>query len=459
MTMLLSLATNQNLTISPRMQQAIRLLRLSALDFEMALRNAAVTNPFLEECDDDEEGAQLPVEAAVSELSPLPESFAFERPGTAAPAADDEGPEFARVAERPGLRDHLRNQLLASQCSERELQLANAIIETLDDDGYLRESLDAVLPALKLDPAPTAGEVDRAIALLRQFDPPGLCAGSLIECLLLQLDAIDGDTATRALARTILTTHVDLLARRDFGTLQRRINCDEPVLHEAIGLIRRLDPDPGSRYSAKAPDYVVPDVIVVERSGRHVAMLNPAVSNGIRLNERYVDLFRRCRRSQHPAMAQQLQEARWMIRNVEQRFDTILRVASFIVDRQQAFFSAGDLALKPMVLREVADELGLHESTVSRATGNKYMATARGCIEFKHFFSRELHTDQGQACSAAAVRSLIGGLIHAERRSAPLSDVEITAELKSQGIHIARRTVTKYRRMLKVPSAEFRRVG
>lgn len=148
-----------------------------------------------------------------------------------------------------------------------------------------------------------------------------------------------------------------------------------------------------------------------------------------------------------------------MVRNVEQRFHTILRVASFIVDRQQAYFSAGDLALKPMVLREVADELGLHESTVSRATGNKYMATARGCIEFKRFFSRELHTEQGPACSAAAVRSLIGGLIHSERRCAPLSDVEITAELKAQGIHIARRTVTKYRRMLKVPSAEFRRVG
>ena len=462
MTVLLSLAAHQHLSISPRMQQAIRLLRLSAMDFELALRNAAVSNPFLEDGEDAVVDAAtdtgLPGTPDMPGVPALPESFAFERTASA-PPPDDEGPEFARIAERQDLRDHLRSQLLASRQSPRALVAANLVIEMLDDDGYLRDDPCAACGAVDIDPPLTSAEIDEGIALLRQFDPPGLGARSLIECLCLQLDAIDALTPGHALARTILETQVDLLARRDFCTLQRRLQCDETALNEAIALIRRLDPDPGSRYRARAPDYVVPDVVVVERDGRYSAVLNPAVRAGIRLNERYIDLFRQCRRSQHPAMAQQLQEARWMVRNVEQRFDTILRVASFIVERQQAFFSAGDLALKPMVLREVADELGLHESTVSRATGNKYMATARGCLEFKHFFSRELHTDRGAGCSAAAVRSLIGGLIDSERRCSPLSDVEIAAELKAQGIRIARRTVTKYRRMLKVPSAEFRRVG
>lgn len=457
MTVLLSLAAHQNLSVSPRMQQAIRLLRLSALDFDLALRNAAATNPFLEE---QEEEASVQSEGPVAEAAadvPVPDSFAFER-AAQAPTRED-GAEFARVAECPGLRDHLRSQLLASQRSARELLAAGVVVEMLDDDGYLRDDVEATLAALDIDPPLTMGEVDAAIRLLRQLDPPGLCARSLPECLVLQLDAMDATTPGRVMARAILVEHLDPLARRDFAMLQRRLQCDEAALNQAIALIRRLDPDPGSRYSGKAPDYIVPDVLVSERGGRYVAVLNPAIRARIHLNERYINLFRQCRRGQHPALAQQLQEARWTVRSVEQRFDTILRVASFIVDRQQAFFSAGDLALKPMVLREVADELRLHESTVSRATGNKFMAVAGRCIEFRHFFSRELQTDQGENCSAAAVRSLISGLIDSERRSAPLSDVEITAELKAQGIHIARRTVTKYRRMLKVPSADFRRVG
>jgi RNA polymerase sigma-54 factor len=239
--------------------------------------------------------------------------------------------------------------------------------------------------------------------------------------------------------------------------LRRRLQCDEERLHEALALIRHLDPDPASAYATKAPDYIVPDVIVTEQDGRYVVRLSPEVQVGARLNQRYVEMFRNCRRGQHPAMAQQLQEARWLVRNAEQRFETILRVAQYIVERQQAFFAAGDIALRPMVLREVADQLDLHESTVSRATAGKYMATPRGCLEFKHFFSRELPMREGPSCSAAAVRTLIQDLIETEQPQSPLSDVDIASALQSQGIRIARRTVSKYRRMLRVPPAEFGR--
>lgn len=499
MTVSLAIGARQNLSISPRMQQAIRLLQLSAVDFELELRNSVMTNPFLEEPEDGEvatvstasavdtvtasaDTVDAPVEAVLAEPEPgepveaaaaapadgldgdatvqddrLPEDFAFER--TAGPApSDEDGPQLGWVRETRGLRDHLRSQLYASRCSEREVLAAQIVIETLDDDGYLREDICASLDKVDIEPPLSQREIDAAVALVRSFEPTGVGATSLTECLLMQLDARDPDTPGRELARRILTEHLEVLSRRDFQSLRKRLDCDENVMREALALIRRLDPDPASRYAAKAPDYVIPDVVIHESGGKYVAALNPAIRASARLNNRYVEMFRGCRRSAHPQMNQQLQEARWLVRNVEQRFDTILRVASFIVDRQRAFFEHGDIALEPLVLRDVALELGLHESTVSRATGNKYMSTPRGCFEFKHFFSRELQRRDGPACSAASVRKLIAGLIGAERGSRPLSDVEIAAELQAQGIRIARRTVTKYRRMLKLPPAEFRKV-
>jgi RNA polymerase sigma-54 factor len=506
MSVSLSLGARQNLSISPRMQQAIRLLQLSALDFELELRNSVMTNPFLEETEDAEAAvtagqalAPEPDVLSVTEASPssdvlmdpsvlvtdgleaaaladaqpavdrgedtmlldadnaLPDDFAFER-APSAPANDEEGPQLGWVGETRGLRDYLRQQLYASRRTEREVLAAEIVIETLDDDGYLREDVQASLDNVEVDPPFTTEEIQDAVRLVRTFEPTGVGATSLTECLLMQLLAKDAETPGRELAQIILNEHIDVLSRRDFQSLRKRLDCDEEVMREALALIRRLDPDPASRYQAKAPDYVIPDVIVYEQKGKYVAALNPAIRSRTRLNKRYVDMFRSCRRSQHPQMNQQLQEARWLVRNVEQRFDTILRVANFIVDRQREFFDVGDIALKPLVLRDVAVELGLHESTVSRATGNKYMSTPRGCFEFKHFFSRELPRRDGPACSAASVRNLISGLINSEQRTQPLSDVDIAAQLQSQGIRIARRTVTKYRRMLKVPPAEFRKV-
>lgn len=441
MSLMLSLGHRQQQGISARMQQAVQLLRLSALDFECALRDAASQNPFLEV--DDEE------------LAPPVEQFAFERQPLAGGGGDDAS--LSWIAARGGLREHLREQLYASRRPEREVLAAEAIIESLDDDGFLREDLARIARLPDIHPPLGAAEMAAALALIRGFDPAGVAAGSLVECLRLQLQALPADVPGRGLALRVLDGHADCLQRRDLAGLRRALDCGEAALRRALALIRRLDPDPAGRYAARAPEYIVPDVLVEKRGGGWVARLNPQLGGGIRLNDYYIDLFRRQRRGTHPAMAEQLQEARWLVRSIEQRFETIRRVACYIVERQQGFFAAGDIALRPMLLREVADGLDLHESTVSRATSGKFMATPRGCLEFKRFFSRQLAVHRGPACSAVAVRSLIQALVAGEDAAAPLSDVALAEELRGQGIRIARRTVTKYRQMLKIPAVELRR--
>ncbi|MFP5307390.1 MAG: RNA polymerase factor sigma-54 [Gammaproteobacteria bacterium] len=445
----LALSTKQQLAISPRLQQAIRLLQLSALEFEQELRDSLISNPFLEEVE--EQGPATDDWGGVPSLG-----SAFERMRAPPPDGDDAN-DLSWAPERRGLRDYLRTQLFASRESPRIVLAGEAVIETVDDDGYLRDDPGSSAHALRVDPPLSDDEIQRAVALVRGFDPAGVCAHDLVDCLRLQLAALDGADEARDLALRVLAESLELLARHDYPAIARKLGCEEAHAREACALIRRLDPHPGSRYAPNAPDYVIPDVLVIRRRGRYAAVLNPAVRPNARLDQRYVEMFRGCRNGRHPAMSQQLQEARWFLRNAEQRFETIQRVADFIVEHQRDFFTYGDVALKPMVLREVADELGLHESTVSRATGNKHMETPRGCFEFKHFFSRELPMRGGSGCSAAAVRALIQEIIAEEGPDAPLSDVDIAAQLQAQGIGIARRTVSKYRRMLRLPPAELRR--
>lgn len=451
MSMSLSLAASQKLSISPRLQKAVRLLQLSTIDFEQEMHDTIAENPFLEELEEnsEEQLAQEDGEAALAHG----DNPAFEKTYTPSAGAND----LSWAPEHLQLRDLLRQQLSASRQDARLSFIAGAVIECLDEDGYLRDSVAQVLAALQLQPEADAQEIERAIALVQSFEPTGVGARSLGECLQLQLRALSADDPVHDLALRIVDGHLDAIERRDFGGLQQRVGCNEDELRAAFALLRRLDPSPGGQMRSAASDYVVPDVLVVKRGDGYQTLLNPGVRNCARLNERYVALFRQVRRSEHPEMTRQLQEARWFLRNVEQRFDTILRVAEFIVLKQKAFFDHGDMALRPMVLREVAEELGIHESTVSRATGRKYMATPRGCLEFKFFFSRELPMRQGRGCSATAVRALIHEIIDAEGQGQPLSDVEIAAQLRAEGIGIARRTVTKYRRMLKLPAAELRR--
>jgi RNA polymerase sigma-54 factor len=306
---------------------------------------------------------------------------------------------------------------------------------------------------------PDDDEVQIALTLVQSLEPAGVGARDLRECLLLQLKERDVSSADNltGLARQIVTEHLDKLALRDTAGLAAALGLSEPIVARACELIRHLDPRPGWRFGAADTHYVTPDVIVRKVRDRWTAVLNPGIVPRVRLNRMYADLFKSHRNSSHGDLAAQLQEARWTVRNVEQRFATIQSVAAAIVRRQHQFFEYGELAMKPLALREVADELGLHESTVSRVTNNKYMATPAGVFELKYFFSRSLATSSGGRCSATAIRSAIRDMIQAENSAEPLSDAHIARLLARQGLQVARRTVTKYRQTMRLPAYERRR--
>ena len=327
------------------------------------------------------------------------------------------------------------------------------LIDALDDDGYLTQSLDdlaeSLPPELEIEPE----ELQIALRHLQHLDPTGVGARSAQECLALQLEALPVD-ATQILALRIVRNHLDLLAGRDFLKLKRLAECDDEKLREAQFLIRSLNPRPGAQYAALDARYITPDVVVRKIRGQWVVTINSDAYPRLRINSLYAQILSRQRGS---GLAGQLQEARWLIKNVQQRFDTILRVAQSIVDRQRQFFDHGEVAMRPLVLREIADILGLHESTVSRVTTQKYMATPRGIFELKYFFGSHVATEAGGACSATAIRALIKQLVGAEDARKPLSDSQISDLLGQQGIVVARRTIAKYRESLNIPPVKLRK--
>jgi RNA polymerase sigma-54 factor len=488
----IELRTRQSLALTPRLQQSVRLLQLSALEFQQELRTALDTNPFLEydspEAEDvalagtapGEDSAALPatdtLAAAEPDGSPAESagSDTLESSGQDDMPADFSGDYGSRNSTRqngdadgsdpadwarsqPTLREQLHDALRLYRLDDRDRAVARFIIEALDDDGYLRQSLADLADSVDLEPALTEEELLVALRLVQSLDRPGLGARSLSECLTLQINALPANTPGREVARQIAEHHLERLARREQAELQKQIGCSAEELRVACALVRKLDPKPGNCYGRAEDNYVVPDVIVRQSRNKWVVSINPAVQPRARIHRMYAQLFAQSAGASRSPLAQQLQEARWLIRNAQQRFDTIQRVAECIVAHQKAFFQYGEIALKPMVLRDVADELGLHESTISRATGNKYMATPRGIFEFKHFFPRELGTESGGTCSAAAVRALLKEMIAAENTRDPLSDVTLAKMLADQGVLVARRTVAKYRHLMKVPPAELRR--
>lgn len=486
----IELRAKQSLTLTPRLQQSVRLLQLSALEFAQEVNNALATNPFLEyeetgyadggsaQADggavsgatpDGAEKASEPVSSAAVDGAPE-QDLSADR-GENDPRGDYTGDSYSSrgsgrddEASDPGdwihmqqsLRERLHQALSVTPLSERDRLAAQIIVESLEDDGYLRQDLAELTDVAQCEPPLTCDELAFAVRLVQTLDKPGIAARSLSECLTLQLEAMPA-CATRDLAIQLVTHHLDRLARREQAELQRKLGCDAERLKEVCALIRRLDPKPGESPVADENNYVVPDVIVRQVKGRWTVSINPAVMPRARVHRMYAEMFAQSEGSSRSPLAQQLQEARWLMRNVQQRFATIQRVAETIVKHQKAFFDYGEIALKPLVLRDVAEELELHESTISRATGNKYMSTPRGIFEFKHFFPRELGTESGGTCSAAAVRALLKEMIAAEKASDPLSDVTLARLLAQQGVIVARRTVAKYRRLMKVPPAELRR--
>ena len=460
----IALRLRQHLTLTPQVQQALRLLQMSALEFAQEMDQALTVNPFLE---DNAEGAPAPAPGAeaaaeprAEEPRPEPESD-LRMPESSASGGERDQDDWGGVSEaEPTLQEHLRQQLMLSPMSERDRALAHMIVDSLDDDGYFKMSFEELAALVPPEHDVRPEELAASLRWVQSLDPSGVGARSLEECLMLQLQALPGgeneDTRVRDVAMAIVRGNLPLLANREWARLQHAVGCDEKMLHAARGLIRSLDPKPGQRFGPQEARYVIPDVIVRKVRDRWVATINPASLPRVRLNRAYADAISH-RGASNASLTRQLQEARWLLRSIEQRFATIQRVADAIVARQRGFFEYGEVAMKPLTLKLIAGELGLHESTVCRVTNSKYMATPRGLFEFKHFFSRKLATESGGAASATAVRAVMRELIAAEDPRAPLSDAELARLLAQQGLKVARRTITKYRALMRMPSVDVRR--
>ncbi|MFO7189787.1 MAG: RNA polymerase factor sigma-54 [Pseudomonadota bacterium] len=472
MALALELRHKQQLALTPQLQHALRLLQLSALEFAQEMGEALANNPFLEEVPPKGAApadAGTPLAAAATAAVELPaepqtaepetegdERFGFDSAAYVTSSSNGESDgEWTDWSEpEPSLRAHLREQLLLSQMGDRDRALAHLIIDALDDDGYLKQDLEELASLVAPEYEVTADDLRSALRLVQTLDPPGVAARSLQECLTLQLNAKQAKPRVTEVATKIVQRHLTVLAAHELGKLQQLVGCDEGTLHDAIALIRSLDPKPGLRFGSGEARFVIPDVIVSKVRGKWTVTMNPAVMPRLRINRSYADIISG---SQHSFMTKQLHEARWLLRSMEQRFITIQRVAEAIVQRQKAFFEYGEVAMKPLALKHIAAQLGVHESTVCRVTNNKFMATPRGVFEFKHFFSRTLATEAGGAASATAVRALLKEMIATEDPERPLSDAKLATLLSEQGLRVARRTITKYRTLMRVPSVEVRR--
>ncbi len=508
----LQLRFSQQLTLTPQLQQSIRLLQMSTLELGQEIEQALSDNPMLERVDDpldvamrvapngslsgtaaDSEGAPDTWSRAEREARDTePAEFSDDRQGAERGSeqdartqdtddrgesgergngqdnqsewqgsgggsrneSNDDDSDYPQLAgAEPTLHEHLMEQLRATTATVRDRVLVELLIDELNDDGYLQTDpadIHAMLPAdAEIEPE----EVLSALRLLQSFDPAGVGGRDLRQCLLLQVDRLAEDMPTPPqslrLARRIIDGLLEALAAKDFNKLKRALKCNEDALREAQAIIVGLSPRPGAPFARTDSNYVVPDVIVRKNREGWQVSLNPQVMPRLRVNDMYADILRR-NRGISGNLSGQLQEARWLIKNVQQRFDTILRVAEAIVDRQRAFFSHGAVAMRPLVLREIADTLGLHESTVSRVTTQKYMLTPHGTFELKYFFGSHVATDSGGAASSTAIRALISQLIAAEDPRHPLSDNRIAQLLGEQGFVVARRTVAKYREALRI---------
>jgi len=456
---------SQHLTLTPQLQQSIRLLQLSTVELNQEIERLLMENPILEREDGDpESAARAPDEAPRAAESapaevPEPQDQSEElRADLAAPwrstqeGDDDLGDRNQAAPDSPTLREHLNSQLTLVHIDARDRALVSMLIDALDDDGYLTQPLEEIAALL---PAGTESGLDElAIALrhLQNLEPAGVGARSPSECLVLQLRTMAPETPDarcHAIALTIAGQHLELLAARDYARLRTATGASDEELRAAQQLIRGLNPHPGAAFSRLESPYVIPDVFVRKVRNAWKASLNQEAMPRLRINRFYAELTAR-QKSSGSSLATQLQEARWLIKNVRQRFDTILRVAQAIVDRQRSFLEHGEVAMCPMVLREIAEALGVHESTISRVTTQKYMATPRGTFELKYFFGSHVATDSGGAASSTAIRALIKQLVAAEQPQDPLSDSAIARLLGEQGIVVARRTIAKYRESLQI---------
>lgn len=455
----LQLRLGQQLAMTPQLRQAIRLLQLSIQELQQEVHQILETNVMLLADDGSSEASESPAEEAATETEHADDDggdYELEHDGL-----EDDWPEYSQAetwqdsgfdplenmaAGAGGLREHLLWQIRLSRFDAGEQAVAEAIADGLNDDGYLTESLEEICAALDVDTE--TGE--RVLHRIQAMDPPGVGARNLSECLSAQLRLLM-PSPERDTALELVQQGLELLARADALRLAEQFS--RPVTHmrAALDLIRGLNPKPGSAVASEKTEYVVPDAMLVRREGRWKVELNSAVTPRLKLNDEYARLLRQAD-SRSPQMQAQLQEARWLIRSLSVRNDTLLRVAQAIVDRQHAFLDEGETAMSPLVLRDIADEVELHESTVSRVTANKHLHTHRGTLPLKYFFSSQIPASDGGR-SSVAVRALIRRLIDRENPQRPLSDQKIAAILTDEGIQVARRTVTKYRESMRIPAS------
>jgi RNA polymerase sigma-54 factor len=522
----LNLKFSQNLSLTPQLQQAIKLLQLSTLELNQEIELLMQTNPLLERGDDFEDEYGNAIDNSDDEISQNatssdsnltdapqdnpqeydatgeasndfePDKISAEFSESSTELAPSESAEFdanttdfsaefgddydefsngslwdenstpsdddsdykTQETLQISLREHLLSQLKLMPLSERDQTLVLLLVDSINEDGYLEESLQDISDEMPLELEIELEELQTALHHIQNLDPAGVGARDLSECLLLQLELLPKYTPFLALAKLLAKHYLPALGGRDFVKLRKELGCDEATLKSVQQLITSLNPRPGSAFSVIGSEhYIQHEVIVKKVKGIWIATLNDGVIPKLKINQLYASILKRNRDSNSQYLQSQMQEAKWMIKNIQQRFTTILRVSQAIVDRQRNFLEYGAVAMKPLVLREIAEELELHESTISRVTNNKYMLTPRGIFELKYFFGSSVATDTGGTCSATAIRALIKQLVDQENPKKPYSDNQITDLLAKQGIVVARRTIAKYRESLGIEPASLRK--
>lgn len=460
----LQLKLSQQLKMTPQLQQAIRLLQMPVLELNSQLQEALAENVMLESEDPEDlnpnpnESSESPEESSVvavdSDETGSWSDLHLSSNRSDVWSDDSRRPELADRSEET-LREHLLWQLEMEHFSPREVVIGHSIIEYINDDGYLTESLENIHANLNAEAKFSLEEIEKTLQKLQALDPTGVAARDLSECIRLQIQQFDKSVPGRQLALQIVDGFLDFVADQQYSMLRRRLGVSESDLDTALALVRSCHPRPGAAIHSSRAEYIIPDVYVRKQDGKWIVEVNRSIAPRLRVNQTYAELLRGD--GQHANLKSQLQEARWLVRSLEIRHDTLLKVATCIVDRQIDFFEKGEESMKPMVLRDVAEVVDMHESTISRVTANKYMHTPRGICEFRFFFSSHLGSSDGSEQSSTAIRAKIRRLIGQENPHKPFSDSKLVALLQEEGIEIARRTVAKYRESMKIaPSSERR---
>ena len=483
----LQLRMSQQLTMTPQLQQAIRLLQMPALELQAHISELLESNVMLEAEDDNDSTVSFEALGAGPNEQPAAQPLGEEGegPSSGTPDAepttveviddawedrsanpsdtpwnsdDDDRQQEFQDANGETLQEHLVWQLEMAKLEPRQLSIGRAILDAINEDGYLTDPLDTIAATLKPEIDASEDEISAMLAIVQGFDPLGVGARSVGECITLQLRQLDPATPGRDCALKIAASHLELVAHRELATLRRQLGCSDEEVEQALALVRGCHPRPGSQISSAKAEYVVPDVFVRRSPTGWTVEMNPATLPRVRLNQSYANLIGRA--ASHATMRAQLQEARWLLKSLEIRHDTLMKVARSIVERQVEFLEHGDEYMKPMILRDIAEAIGMHESTISRVTSGKYMHTPRGVFELRFFFSSHVESADGSETSSTAIRAKIRKLIREESAAAPLSDSRIADLLSKEGIPVARRTVAKYREAMGIaPSNERKRAG